>query len=272
MIQELAPRDFKRVAGLFALLDEHLAVWAVLAGETPGQVFVDDTDEPRVAVLFPWNRHRVYLAGAADDDGFNQGLVRLLAARYAPEEGEAEEFVVYFAPDGWETHREAIVPGAVAAVRQYCELDGPPAGQPELPPGLELVRVDAALLADTRVPNLEQLVEEMHSESHSLEDFLSRKLGHCVRDGDLLAGWCLSEYNHGDRCELGVETLEEYQRQGIGTAAVLATVTEASARGINRIGWHCWQRNVPSAALARRAGFAHVKDYPTWYCRFESGE
>jgi RimJ/RimL family protein N-acetyltransferase len=265
MIHELSPRRYDKVADLFALLDEHLVVAAVLAGETPGQVFVDDPAAPRAAVLFPWNRHRVCLAGVPDNDSFNEGLAEMLAARYTQPAGEASEFVVYYAPDTWDAHRAELVPGSITALRQYYRLDGPPAEPPPLPPGLTLQPIDAALLANTRLRNLAQLIEEVHSESHSLADFLSRKFGYCALDGDLLAGWCLTEYNHGDRCELGVETLAQYQRQGIGTATVCATIAEARVRGITRTGWHCWQRNTASAALARRAGFAHVKDYPIWF-------
>src|SRR5436305_10816989 len=101
MIPELPPQHYNRVANLFALLNDHLAVAAVLAGETPGQVFVDDPSSPRTAVLFPWNHHRVYLAGASDNGTFNLDLAHLLAARYAPPPGGVTEFVVYYAPDAW---------------------------------------------------------------------------------------------------------------------------------------------------------------------------
>ena len=42
-------------------------------------------------------------------------------------------------------------------------------------------------------------------------------------------------------------------------------VAAAAQRGYHEVGWHCWRKNLPSAALARRAGFDFVKDYPVYF-------
>jgi RimJ/RimL family protein N-acetyltransferase len=71
-----------------------------------------------------------------------------------------------------------------------------------------------------------------------------------------LAAWCLSEYNYADRCEVGIATVEEYQQRGLGTVVGCAFVEEAIRRGYRQIGWHCWLRNQPSAALAGKIGYS----------------
>ena len=53
----------------------------------------------------------------------------------------------------------------------------------------------------------------MCSERASVDEFLGRSVGVYIvrRDptaGDELVSWCLSEYNHGGRCEIGIETAE----------------------------------------------------------------
>jgi RimJ/RimL family protein N-acetyltransferase len=132
-------------------------------------------------------------------------------------------------------------------------------------------RVDAGLLADGGIQHLDQLVAEIHSESHSVEDFLANKFGFCLQHGRALAGWCLSEYNHGDACELGIETVEGYRQQGLGTLTAAATIEYALARGITRIGWHCWAKNAASIALALKLGFVKVEEYAVLYCRLKAG-
>ena len=79
---------------------------------------------------------------------------------------------------------------------------------------------------------MEQLREEMCSERPSVEDFLARSFGVCLVDEeqDALAGWCLSEYNCGDRCEVGIEVDEAYQRHGLGTLLARALCQEAFTR------------------------------------------
>jgi RimJ/RimL family protein N-acetyltransferase len=83
-----------------------------------------------------------------------------------------------------------------------------------------------------------------------------------------LAGFCLSEYNVDGRCEVGIATLEPFQRRGLATAMGHAFLSLARASGIRDVGWHCWRQNVASAATALRIGLRHVADYKVlfgWY-------
>jgi RimJ/RimL family protein N-acetyltransferase len=106
------------------------------------------------------------------------------------------------------------------------------------------------------------LREELCSERETVEEFLEKSFGFAILQEAALAAWCLSEYNTGGRCEVGVATVEKYQRRGLGTVVTLALVEHALAHGYHTVGWHCWKRNVPSSALALRAGFHLVLEYP----------
>src|SRR5947208_671114 len=94
-------------------MGHHLAVDAILAGDEPGDVYVDHPGRPRAAVLVGWNRHRVYLAGAADDDAFNAGVAGVLADR----RGGRTPFAMVLYHDGgaWARTAPSVVPGATAA-------------------------------------------------------------------------------------------------------------------------------------------------------------
>jgi RimJ/RimL family protein N-acetyltransferase len=105
----------------------------------------------------------------------------------------------------------------------------------------------------------------MCSERPTVQDFLAKSFGVCLSRGDEIVGWCLSEYNCADRCEVGIEIVEPYQRRGLGTLLSLALVEMALSRSVTRIGWHCWASNTPSDATALKAGFELVEDYPAHY-------
>jgi RimJ/RimL family protein N-acetyltransferase len=77
-----------------------------------------------------------------------------------------------------------------------------------------------------------------------------------------IAGWCMSEYNVGNRCEIGIATAPHHQRKGIATLATWYFLAEAHRRGCTRVGWDCWTRNEASAATARKAGFTLIEEYP----------
>ena len=83
-------------------------------------------------------------------------------------------------------------------------------------------RIDKDLLAERHLGNMDDLVKEMHSERPSVQDFLAKSFGYCVLYNDTLVGWCMSEYNTGSRCEIGIETVAGYRRRGIATLTASA--------------------------------------------------
>jgi RimJ/RimL family protein N-acetyltransferase len=101
----------------------------------------------------------------------------------------------------------------------------------------------------------------MCSERESVAAFLAGSFGLCLVSGREVVGWCLSEYNRLDQCEVGIEVREPYQRRGLGTLLASALVEHARAQGIDHIGWHCWKGNVASGATARAAGFELTSEY-----------
>jgi RimJ/RimL family protein N-acetyltransferase len=261
-------------------MDHHLAVRSVLEGNTRASVYVDDRERPRTALALV--KQRFYLAGEARDNRINEALGRLFHDTIFPQGVEAEEdmFVLYYAPDAWAEPLGEILGerNPIDALRQYYtsgELVGYRAIQDwraTLPEGFEMEVVDGALLARTQLKNHDRLVEEVCSERGSVGEFLDKSFGVCVVGGDELVAWCLSEYNTGQRCEVGIETMEPYRRQGLGQAAAAALVEMAVSKGIRHVGWHCYASNAGSVGTALRVGLQKVCDYPTFLCWYDEAD
>jgi hypothetical protein len=259
-MQEIASWNAPLAGALFGRLGEHLAVEAVLRGAASGRVWIDNADMPRTGVL--WVQHRVFVAG--EDEKALNGVVREIAA--VARERRDWGLGVYGA-DGVDWAR--VLAGMVwrRMEREYWEI-GAEAwrqnGTRIATDGLRLRAVDAALLAEPRLGRIELLRDEMCSERVSVEDFLALSFGVCLVDEEeeALAGWCLSEYNCGGRCEVGIEVVEGYRRRGLGTLLARALCVEAFARqGLARVGWHCLAENEASGATARRAGLRLARRY-----------
>jgi GNAT superfamily N-acetyltransferase len=269
MIYPLEHAHFAKIAALLGEVDIHLAARSILAGRTPAEVYVDDPQRPQ-AVLAR-TQHRLLIAGNPELNGFNLDVQRLFAEKICPEAQAAgqEGFILYYARPGWEACMEMLLEGQRLhkVQREYFVLN-PNHGDRRayMPQGFTLRSVDAALLADAHLQGLEALREEMCSERTSVEDFLNFSFGICALQGDRLAGWCLSEYNTGDRCEVGIATMEPYQQKGLATAMMGALEEMAFAGGMRQIGWHCYAANFPSSATARKAGFSKVCEYPATIC------
>jgi GNAT superfamily N-acetyltransferase len=268
----LEPVDYDRVRPLFHALDDHLAATAILEGVAPATVYVDTPARPQVA--FTWTGYRFFLVGSPGEAGFNEAVRQLFAETIYPQAraSRREMLELKCAPAGWEDVIGTILPDKapiIKAWRHYYRLRELKADwRVLLPHGFRIEFITAALLDLTHLANLDALRDEMCSERPSVEDFLAKSFGVCaLHDDDALAGWCTSEYNSGNRCEIGIGTLEPYQRRGIATAMGCAFVEHALSIGVTEIGWHCWARNTSSIATALKIGFEIVREYPTYLAR-----
>jgi RimJ/RimL family protein N-acetyltransferase len=267
--------QYDTVRPLFQPLNYHLATAAILDGSAPATIYVDDPARPRAA--FTWTGYRFYLAGSPLEEAFNEQMRRLFVTEICPQAMASgqEMFELKVASEDWEDAlRSAILPDRelIKAQRQYYRFQALRRDwRTLLPVGFRLAWITPELLAQADLANLDDLKEELCSERPSVEDFLARSFGVvAICDEDAaLAGWCTSEYNSGERCEVGIGTLEPYQRRGLATAMGSAFVEHGMSRGVTQIGWHCWARNLPSVATALKIGYEKVSDYTTFIAWFD---
>jgi GNAT superfamily N-acetyltransferase len=268
----LEPSQFQRTRRLFKPMDHNLAVTSIAKGTSARRIYVDELAEPTAALT--WSKHRVFVAGNPNNEPFNLAANRIFVDEIAPEAIAAGRpgFQFHYHPEAWEKQVTQIS-GARSPVkdqRTYLEcrhlaLDW----KAMVPAGCKLRRVDRALLRQTELKNLDDLVAEICSERDTVEDFLSASFGFCLVKGQEIASWCLSEYNTGGRCEVGIETVEAHRLRGCATVVVSALVEHAFAHGLNRVGWHCWSGNTGSIALAKKVGFKKRSQYPVFVGPFD---
>lgn len=271
VIYELSNSEYERARPVFKALDYHLVVNSIIEGTTRAKIYVDDPADPGAAIT--WTKHRFYLAGDADNDAFNRALSQLFVGEIYPQSIKAgkDVLILYYSPGSWEEEMNVILKDRFPTKHQrqflVCkELRHD--WKALIPAGFSMRRVDKELLANTGLKHLGELVEELESERSSVEDFLSKSFSFCLVRGEEIVGWCLSEYNSENQCEVGIETVKGYRRQGVATLTACALVEHALSNNITRIGWHCWANNKDSIALAKKVGFEHVTDYPVYYVRF----
>jgi len=268
MLLLLEPDAYASVQTLFGDRTCHLAVVTVLAGSLKGRIYVDDPARPRTAILIPSNRHRVYVSGEPDPHQLAD-VIHLLSKESGE---ESYGFVMYDDPShSWQPALEQLLQTHEIAsrTRQWYRLREPSWKTPSsLPEPITIARIDEMLVADPTLVNRDLLLEEIHSESPSLEHFFRQNFGFCARDGQQLIAWCLAEYHAQGRYELGIETIEAYQRQGIATHLADTVIRHAFAQRATEIGWHCWADNTPSVATALMVGFEKVLDYPVYFGQY----
>ncbi len=265
-MHELKRTDYERVRPLFRKLEIHLPLQAILAGNVDAPIFVDNPLRPQTALT--WTGHRFYVAGAPGNSDFVAEARKIFLEQYVMQAWKAgfESYILHYPSPKWETILGVMLTKKypIKSLRSYYALKANRVDwKSALPADFHVRTVDANLLAE-KWQNPEFLTEEMCSERVSVADFLAKSFGVCLTHQDQIVGWCLSEYNTGHRCEVGIATHEDYQLRGFSTLLASAFIDLARTRDVAKIGWHCSAANLGSASTALKAGFEKVEDYPVY--------
>ena len=264
MIEELSRTQFDRIRPLLAGLPHTCAADAVVDGTCGGQVWVDDPEGPRCALVATPEGH--YVVGDHANEAFAGSLRSLITDTMLPK-GRAEGWLCFHlrcTSDGWSRAVAEMLDG-IAAVRDdgefyACErLDFD--WRAAVPPGFDVQRADAALLARTDLRNIDHVTRWAEGNFGSIPAFLTHGFAFCTLHGDDIVSWSVCDCVSGGRCEIGIHTDERYRRRGFATLTAAAAVDHALSQGLESVGWHCVRPNVGSSATARRIGFTKVLDY-----------
>jgi RimJ/RimL family protein N-acetyltransferase len=260
--------QYPSALALFPNRRHMMKLLALEEGGVQGQVWADDAAHPALSLVRIHNK--LLLASQLAEDT----IVAMLDDFRLPElvygammEGEEDAALLFWEGLHCRAALQRALPGRFPAFSSQECYDAPSAQIPQVtvPAGYDLVAVDAALLA-RELENTDDLRQEMCSERPSVEDFLARSFGiAAVRDGALV-GWCLSEYNCTEGCEVGIEVVAGHRRQGLASAMVSALAAEAARRGLGRVGWLCDGANAASSATAQRMGLRKVREYGRLLC------
>jgi hypothetical protein len=199
-MKELTAAQYDSVRSLFTPLTHYLTGDAILAGLTPGRVFADDPDAPQTAVA--WYGHRAFVVGRADEQARQQMAAWWQGVVLHEKTRSGLGGLVLHVERAWSHHITAVCtpPELQVNCRHAYRLDARDDNWAvELPAGFRLRPVAADLLADGRIQNMAYLTEEMVSERPSIQDFLAKSFGVCLLHENEIIGWCLSEYNCGQR-------------------------------------------------------------------------
>lgn len=262
---ETSPFDHPFARPLFRDLERsHALVTAFFEGCATARLFVDNVETPRTGLIVC--NSRVLCGGDASQTGFLDEMEQAFSKELIPAHIARgnDAYLAYASGDSWDAALQYLflTRDLYHGPRQYYEItDFIPQSDLKLPEGFSMELITPEFLSSS-LEGLGAVQEEMGSERASVEDFLARSFGICPVYENEIAGWCMSEYNVGERCEIGIATAPNHQRKGVATLATHYFLAEAHRRGYTRVGWDCWTRNEASAATARKAGFTLIEEYP----------
>lgn len=254
--------EYSTIIPLFQNMNYHLAVHAVLNKIISANIYVDNITSPCAALIQVKNRF--YLAGS-HSNSFNNSIKEILVHYIYSGQTKNNIAILYYTPP-WGSILGILLKNQfpVKAYRHYYTFDHLVCNWKNICPEKFSIRLVTRSLLNTPLKNLDNLKKEMCSERKSVEDFLENSFGICAVYKNKIAGWCLSEYNTETQCEIGIETLKPFQKQGVATSTASACIEYALSQNISHIGWHCYKNNISSIKTAKKVGFKKDREYPVY--------
>lgn len=265
MIYELERTQCDSVRALFRPLRYHLASAAVLDGNSPGRIFVDDPAQPRTAFML--SPEGSYLAGDPDNPAFNAALNRaIFSRRILGEDVSVLCLVVH--PERWRRRLSTVLepyPPVPMYRRHYVCRALRYNWRANVPQGYTVHRIDRSLLDRRELIVPDHVTGWMTNNWGSVDRFLETGFGFATVGGGEVVSWSLSDCVSGGRCEIGIRTAPAHRRRGLATITAAAAVEHALSRGFSSVGWHCPDDNLGSIGTAENVGFQLERDYTVYY-------
>ncbi|WP_371805595.1 GNAT family N-acetyltransferase [Candidatus Lokiarchaeum ossiferum] len=270
------------------LLQYNYVIYAILDKSLKGRVFVDQLPNPRVVVA--WDNtddSGLYLEGPYSST-IAKKINQLIVSDIIPTAiklDESKDMTCCFAPhDVWIDHMEEEIFKDVPVrhdTRKFFHFEKGKNTilnwKNEFPHHFSVIYYDG----------LQKEAKSWSGESINLFDFegfdkieplLSNSkdpFACCIIDKEQkkIIARVFTDWNSTNFVETGIQTAEEYRKQGLGSRCAAAMLEFACYRGYKHIGWHCWSENVGSAKTALRAGFEFERNHSVfhlWYNQFDN--
>ena len=89
---------------------------------------------------------------------------------------------------------------------------------------------------------------------NNADDFITDGIGYSLIEKDKIAATAYSAFVHGDKLEIGIETVEQFRGKGYAEKVCAKLIDYCLERNIEPI-WSCKFENQASFKLAQKLGF-----------------
>lgn len=268
MIYELKSRDFSKITHLFRGHKQYIPVHAIIDGNFPGRIFVDNKDSPATALAWAITRW-AYIEGNPLNSSFNHSFAKLIRDVIIPDSLQIKmSWLEIYTPDlsDWtkmmetylyeykpEKHYEMVY---TFDEQKYLSMRKPSS----LPDGLLIEKIEVPIIPDFA----------LHS-PFIRKDFKTKtSFGFRLKKDSQVISVCKSfGFISGNEFMIDIETFEEKQRsKGYATIAGTALIDYCLEKGYIPL-WETTLDNIPSRKVATKLGFVENESYPVYAIDFK---
>ena len=239
---------------------------AVIEGNNPGWVFVDDPNAPKAALVWAQGIEGFYLVGDASRAAFPDALdlhtdqvlksrLRNLGVdRFEISGGEGWDPVIKNAL------RKQDLESSLQWVYTLKLAEQKTLTPPEVVDGCKLLRINPYLLVNLSVSNKQFLFSKLTHFWGSVDAFLNTGFGYVLVDEEEIASLCCSGFVAGNIHAIDIETVQSHRRKGYAETVARAFLAECIEKDLEPY-WECMAENTASSRLAEKLGFTQSHVY-----------
>ncbi|WP_208590448.1 GNAT family N-acetyltransferase [Gracilibacillus suaedae] len=266
MISELKMSDFNRCQHLINK-DGHMEVEAVILGNNPGRIFVDNPESPDAAFMWLGNNDGFFLLGNEKNVVFRKQLDHFIEKNIFPEakmQGLNDLEIIAHHPE-WNPVIETIfkqrnLENWNQRVYQLSQTNYIAEKEPILNRQYQMTKINKALYENNTIENIEFLHTNIIEFWASTQHFFDKGIGYCIVYDHQIVSICFSGFVAEKQQCINIETVEEYRGKMLAQKAAHLFVQECFEK--NEIPyWDCMVENSPSVAVAEKLGFTKKFEY-----------
>ncbi|TCZ81119.1 GNAT family N-acetyltransferase [Paenibacillus albiflavus] len=269
MINELQRNEFYKCKSLI-LEHGHLEIRAIVEGNNPGRIFVDDLKSPRTGLIWFGNLDGFAFIGDSANTEFNEHINHLFDEVIIPEAIQLglKWFEGFGDAPAWNTTIEQVfasrqLDASNQKVYSLNKHSYNPSQEPVIDPRYEVMRITEEMMNPSYFSNQDFLLNKILEFWDSTDHFIHKGIGYCAIDNDEIVSLCFSGFVAGQIHGLGIETLKEHRGNKLAQAIAHALVQECVANDLVPY-WDCMDVNAPSKSVAEKIGLTNIFDYTVY--------
>jgi RimJ/RimL family protein N-acetyltransferase len=259
-MHEIDKSMFSAVTPLLQGVSTYLSLPAITTGRSSGRIWVDDPSTPSIACV--WDLVNGFLFVLKDPTNSNSpGITSFLKEELLPlarTSSYTEMCVLFFGFTN--PGLEELVKGFSFSTENIYHFhltskDTINEFSTVIPPNFYLKKIDSKTLFNNEIKNMKEIKRCITACWRNLEDYSNQGIGYILLTDNTVVSWCSTDYVVSTKCDLYVETFNDYKRKGFGTLVTLACTRECLNQKYE-VNWHCWHDNKSSIKLAEKIGFS----------------
>ena len=239
---------------------------AIIEGNNPGWLFVDDVNAPNVALVWARGIEGFYLIGCANNTEFLDGLDTFTEEVLKPRLHDlGMTWLEISGKENWNPVIEKVYRERVLESSQQWVYTLKPTMQEHAKQFRELgdsrvKRVDRQLLIDLSADSKKFLFSKLTKFWHSVDAFLDTGLGYALVEGEEIVSLCFSGFVAGTIHVIDIETKVSHRRKGYAELVAQAFIADCIENRLQPY-WDCMAENTASAQLAEKLGLTRSHGY-----------